>query len=356
MNRTVSLYLDLLRLLAAVAVLLGHAHGYILSEIPKFIASHSAEGVAVFFVLSGFVISYVSEVKGGGWKVFAFDRFVRIFSVVPISLVVTFFADRVGVFYNEPYYEEIPWFNTDYISGFLASISFTNELWGVQTTFGSNHAYWSLGFEVQYYIAFGLAVFLPRPWKFLALAIWGIFVGPLIAVYFLLWGVGHITYRAVRRPRSESFLFPIGCFLASILGYVFVKLTFSDFKSGIPYVMPMREFFANFSYFMTVGLLVALNIASVARMPALPERWHAAWEPPIRWLAGGSFSLYLVHEPLLALSAAVLPQGDTRTVWAVAALFGIVAFCFAAAELGERRKNAYRRVYSALILHSFRKN
>lgn len=239
---------------------------------------------------------------------------------------------------------------------FWPALASQTNFGGYKQLLGSNHAYWSLGFEVQYYIAFGLAVFLPRPWKFLALAIWGIFVGPLIAVYFLLWGVGHITYRAVRRPRSESFLFPIGCFLASILGYVFVKLTFSDFKSGIPYVMPMREFFANFSYFMTVGLLVALNIASVARMPALPERWHAAWEPPIRWLAGGSFSLYLVHEPLLALSAAVLPQGDTRTVWAVAALFGIVAFCFAAAELGERRKNAYRRVYSALILHSFRKN
>ena len=75
MKREISLYLDLLRFLAALVVLLQHlswAHfsGGLLWQI----GPYGAQAVIVFFVLSGYVIGYVTDRADNTPRRYAVDR------------------------------------------------------------------------------------------------------------------------------------------------------------------------------------------------------------------------------------------------------------------------------------------
>ena len=336
MHQGLSLYLDVLRLAAAMAVFVAHSQGYLVDSIPLAIASHGDEAVAAFFVLSGFVIAYVADQKETTWRAYTMARLVRLFSVVPIALFITFIADMLGNRINPAYYETVRWYNADYLDALLRNLTFTNEVWLQSATFGSNHAYWSLGFEAQYYLLFGLITFLPQRLKAAAALTWIAFVGPIIAAFLLLWWLGVFAYRACERAPS----FRVGAVLWIMSGllYVLVKLGFSDVKIGIPNGGTLVQLLANFLYFLAVGLAVTLNILGARALMPEQHRWYQRIRKPITWLAGGAFSLYLVHEPLLALGRATLrPEqydGLLGLLWVSAAL----VLCYLAAELGERRK------------------
>lgn len=88
MTPFVSAYLDGLRVLAALSVLIYHWAG--LYHVPKAAAGHHGhDAVIVFFVLSGFVIAHVAE-RSPDWKHFAFARVTRVYSVGFPALVLAF--------------------------------------------------------------------------------------------------------------------------------------------------------------------------------------------------------------------------------------------------------------------------
>ncbi len=95
-SREFSLYLDLVRILAAAVVLYSHANLRALSEriLPGESLGHSA--VVVFFVLSGYVIAFVTDTRERSGRDYAISRFARIYSVALPALIVTMFADLVG--------------------------------------------------------------------------------------------------------------------------------------------------------------------------------------------------------------------------------------------------------------------
>jgi peptidoglycan/LPS O-acetylase OafA/YrhL len=62
MDKTTSLYLDVLRFSAAILVLLSHSATFLDIYLPV-LSDFGSEAVAVFFVLSGYVISYVVAKK-----------------------------------------------------------------------------------------------------------------------------------------------------------------------------------------------------------------------------------------------------------------------------------------------------
>ncbi|MES3043939.1 acyltransferase family protein, partial [Sphingomonas faeni] len=64
MTKNMSVYLSLLRFAAAIAVVLGHARAFVVPNLQNFLTIHGGEAVAVFFVLSGFVIRFVTAERG----------------------------------------------------------------------------------------------------------------------------------------------------------------------------------------------------------------------------------------------------------------------------------------------------
>ena len=97
-----SLYLDLLRFTAAVAVFLDH-----LTPTPSQpsiratgglarVGNYGELAVAIFFVLSGYVISYVTSTRETTVQSYAVSRISRLYSVVVPALVLTFAFDTLG--------------------------------------------------------------------------------------------------------------------------------------------------------------------------------------------------------------------------------------------------------------------
>ncbi|MBD0917172.1 acyltransferase family protein [Klebsiella michiganensis] len=113
MNKLTSIYLDLIRFTAALVVVLSHAAGFTSLKIP-IISGLGTEAVVVFFVLSGYVIAYVSNNKENNYAAFFKARAIRIYSVLVPAILITFFLDHIGLKYNPSYYFSHPNFYSDY--------------------------------------------------------------------------------------------------------------------------------------------------------------------------------------------------------------------------------------------------
>ena len=102
-----SIFLDVVRFLAAVMVAVGHLSlNCFTIGWPPVLMSWAEGAVAVFFVLSGFMIRYVTIAKYGDLRRFAIDRIARIYSVVLPAMALTVLFDLTSARVNPGYYNE----------------------------------------------------------------------------------------------------------------------------------------------------------------------------------------------------------------------------------------------------------
>lgn len=355
MSRQVSTYLDSLRLLAALLVVIGHVDTHLALGLPRWIAGQAGEAVAVFFVLSGFFMRFVTTGRERDWRAYGAARAARMISVVPLALLFTLACDHVGWRFAPDLYAGRSFFNPHTGLGDIGSaLSFTNERWFHHVVVGSNEPYWSLGFEVPFYIGYALIVFLHGRSRALALTIWTLFFGPRILIYAPLWALGVLAFELLNaRGRSFSLGRVSGgvLFFGSFAAYGLWRLTLGP-NPAIFVVGEIAPTARSVLYFTTVGAIAVANIAGFAALASGvgdPPRRLAA---TIRWLAGASFTLYLVHQPVLlaavALSRVLLPDGAWQIVVPIGATIAVV---LALAELGERRKAFYSTLVDRMIGH-----
>jgi peptidoglycan/LPS O-acetylase OafA/YrhL len=171
MNKSYSLYLDTVRFLAALFVVFEHfmQSSVVSKEIGRFIPDLGREAVMVFFVLSGYVIAYTVTEKRQTLKDYALARCARIYSVaLPIMLAAFAVAYINGVYFSNslaPSYQVAKaYFYIPFHSLFLG------ELWNLSETPPGLTPYWSLGFEVWYYVFFA-TIFYFSGYKRILLAI-----------------------------------------------------------------------------------------------------------------------------------------------------------------------------------------
>src|SRR5215471_3078111 len=129
MTREFSLYLDLVRFSAAFLVFVSHSNFRELSErvIPAAGFGHSA--VIVFFVLSGFVIAYVTDTKEKLAQDYAASRLARIYSVALPALVLTILLDIFGERVSPRVYDGSTTHDW-WLLRLISSALFLNESWG----------------------------------------------------------------------------------------------------------------------------------------------------------------------------------------------------------------------------------
>jgi peptidoglycan/LPS O-acetylase OafA/YrhL len=184
MNRSFSLYLDLVRFLAALTVLLFHASGLEFVKVDTVLGHYGREAVIVFFVLSGFVIAYTADQKDSTLPEYATHRISRIYSVVIPALILTPIVDWIGARIHPEFYVG---YNAQSVWPIrvVNSVLCMNEwgFWSVQ--FFSNVPYWSISYEVAYYILFGVSFFLI-----------GLLAGPKILLLLPIWLLGAWVYRS----------------------------------------------------------------------------------------------------------------------------------------------------------------
>jgi peptidoglycan/LPS O-acetylase OafA/YrhL len=354
MKREVSVYLDLFRIVAAFAVLGEHSTDYVGGWIWHF-GAYGAEAVGAFFVLSGFVIAFVSGRREQTAASYTEARALRMYSVVLPIMAITWLVGIIGPHFDPAAFNLGVNFKNDWFD-YLRCLTFMHQIWNTDTHFGVNGPFWSLGFEVPYYILFGVAVFVRSPvYRNIALCTLLAFFGPRIVIYFPLWLIGVACYHVVTRvqkvdadeDRRSGFLWLVfwvttfgGILLLHRLGHAandYLKI-YRKFQWSAVY-------FQTVAYFYGLGLLLAANIGAFAMLPIKWSGLINRFESPIRWLAGATFTLYLANLPTLLFVKAILPPFQNRDLRLTVVLVITIVFCLFLAEVIERRKGILGRLY-----------
>lgn len=355
MAKEFSLYLDLVRFSAAFLVLLSHANFRELSEriIPASDFGHSA--VIIFFVLSGFVIAYVTGTKESGAKDYAASRMARIYSVALPAILLTVLVDGVGERLDPSLYEG----NTTHdwwLLRVLSSTFFMNEFWGVSIQTFSNVPYWSLSYEVWYYILFGLFVFWTGPGRTWVLGAALLLCGPKILLLLPIWLMGVALYRSTwwAKPRTGP---AVALYVLSWLFLiVFHWLDLTAYFAGVLKNLVGEEFYSTrmtFSKFFIgdyiLGLIVVMNFASFRAAAGLLGHWLLPFSKSIRWAASFTLSLYLFHRPLLLFFTALVDGDPKRPEFFLTVLALVIASVVLLGLVTEHQKDAFKRVFLRLL-------
>ena len=358
MTRGFSLWLDVIRVFAAFTVLFGHmAHirftrgdFYVLREW-----NVASDAVVVFFVMSGVVIAYAAE-RDGTLGRYAFNRISRIMTVIVPALVLTLIFDAIGtridmIAYPPVYYQDVP------LGEFLfRGLTLTPQWLGVMdpVRLGTNGPIWSLSYEVAYYAIFGAAMFIRGPLKWIIAAAIIVLAGLPILLLFPAWLMGVGVWHVVKSGRSLS---ASTAWMLALIGPAFVvwakmqgidtllsNLTAIAFapQSHHGVLLYSDEFLWNTLIAMAVSVHL---IGAAALYRAAQDRPEGAAGRAIRWIAGATFSIYVVHYPTLHLLDATLPEAlPGYDLW----LLGLtLAMCFAFASAFERPLKAYRSLAQA---------
>lgn len=313
MSPFLSLYFDFVRALAAILVVFHHYSQHLVkAEFGRGVFPHlGQEAVITFFVLSGFVISWVVDTRPHSPTGFLIKRLARFYSVMVPAIVILAGCYLVTMQLDPTLYR----YQGDGDHFLLKSlvtlgfVNFNSVVYQVKLPGGS--PFWSLTYEFWYYLVFALWVFPQRRW-WSVLGTLGIFLF-LGWDAFLLWPV-WLTGVAIYWLSKQCRLGPTQ---AKLLFGLSLGLMVSLYVSGWrDTVLSLDTYFVGADslryaksapYFLCLGLLMGLNFLAVQTWSAHRElRVPATVEREIRHLAGVSFTLYLTHVPIMLLLRGLL--------------------------------------------------
>jgi peptidoglycan/LPS O-acetylase OafA/YrhL len=351
MRQGFSVWLDALRILAALTVVASHV------AYPRFTygtyqwmrdLNLGSDAVILFFVVSGLVIAKAAA-RDGTLARYAFNRATRLYSVMIPALLLTWTLDRIGLSINSlsypaQFYQHLP------LPTFLLSgLTFSNEWFVVDPVrLGSNGPLWSLSYEVAYYALFGAFVFLSGVRRILVIVLLSVIVGPLALLLMPSWIFGVLLWKSIsgtpdrRMPPMLAWILAI---LPPVLYAAALALSvpgaLSDLTAAVwpaPSAAYALRFSSEFVWNGLIGLLVAAHLLGMAH---LLTTWHRG-VTTIRWLAGASFSVYVTHYPALHFLDAITPPDLwARGLWLLVASIS-VGLIFA--QLFERPLERWRRL------------
>ncbi len=312
----------MIRGLAALAVMWGHVRILFFLDYPSVnhpglltkgfyaITGLGHQAVMIFFVLSGFFISLAvfKRFANGewSWRQYALDRMVRLYIVLIPGLILGAVWDHLGKtlfmstgLYTEPLHN----FGNLIVSQSSTPLNFVGNLLFLQTiwvkSFGSNGPLWSLTNEFWYYVLFPPLLLLVVARARLRTSVAdaalivavAVLIGPGRMQGFLIWLSGTAVVLILGWfPPRRSLLRGAGTAIAGCLFVSFMclsrtrtNLSLSDMAVGLS--------FAAF-------LLGILNLRK-----SEVSSWYCKLT---RSVAGFSFSLYVLHFPLLLFLRAFL--------------------------------------------------
>ena len=350
MNRTTSLYLDVVRFSAALTVFVGHICGSrFTGGLFWQIGPYADEAVDVFFVLSGFVIAYVSDKRETAAREFAIARLARIYSVALPALAVTFLLDRIGTSLRPGLYSSAWGYGGGSLWQYISGLLFYSRIWYLRLTPGSDISYWSLSYEVCYYVIFGLAFFGGRRWRVIGPLVALAVAGPTIDALFPLWLLGFFCYHASSRVRLSRVQGAMLCAVPIVLwaAYEFLSWHFHirlDNRSPTKFIS-RPQFFQDY----LIGLLFAIHLLGFGAVSTTFANTLGRWAYQIKWIAGATFTLYLFHMPVAQFLTAVVPWAPSAWQTRMIMFPGTLAIMFIIAEVTERKKGWWRAAFARLI-------
>lgn len=350
MNRPTSIYLDFVRFTAAVAVFVCHLSGQRFTGGLLWQSEpYGDEAVDVFFVLSGFVIAYVTRRSETDVGSFAIARLARVYSVALPALVTTFVLDAIGNSIQPDFYAEWWDYHTaanGWALELTTSLFFVNRLWWLQIGQGSDLSYWSLSFEVWYYIVFGMFVFGGRHRIWLA-ATAALIAGPNIVALFPLWLMGVATFRLCSMQRVNP---RIGALLMGTAFVAWMAWEVTANRYHLRHIGPTVWLHRDqLPQDYIVSALFAIHLVGFAAISTFSAPIFERFARPIKWCAGATFTIYLFHLPIAQLLTTIVPWAPGAWQTRLVMFPGVLLLLFGIAAVTERRKNAWRSAFARLL-------
>lgn len=306
--------LNLARWLAALLVVMEHLRSLLFQDfhtLPTksfleylfyFSTGFGHEAVVLFFVISGFLVGGRTlerwSLGSFSWQSYLIDRASRLYAVYIFALFFGLFLDTFGSrwldsggYYTASVSEPIATlaYNVSErltIHHFLSSLFMLQEI--VLPSLGSNGPLWSLAHESWYYLFFPLLLQTGRGPTWVrgvalgAVVMLACFLTSYILILFGVWLLGVFAWKFNDRRLLPTFIaFPI--FIASVL---FMRLDI--------HLFPYAAHFA-----VGVGFALLLNSVCAAQTPYV-------FRDVSKSLADFSYSLYLIHFPVILLLISLL--------------------------------------------------
>ena len=343
MQRHTSIYLDLIRFGSALVVFVGHSSGQrYVGGLGWQVVPYMDEAVIFFFIISGFVIGYVTQQREVSCQDYALARAARIYSVALPAIVATIVIDAYARSVDPAWYARLGHYQKEtHGLEFIGATVFVNYLWYCSYAVGSNLPYWSLCFEVWYYVLFGVLLFAPARWRWWATGALLLFVGPRIACYFPLWLLGVLAYRISASGKVGRGLGGVAFF--GSVGLILLHQVWIARHGASPALLEAILDRPNIIDDYITAVLFACNVIGFNAIGASAAGLLKVVEKPIRWCAGATFTIYLFHMPVVLLLDAITPWPPTTWMRQLTIYGGTLVIAFAIAEFTERRKDAWRR-------------
>jgi peptidoglycan/LPS O-acetylase OafA/YrhL len=317
MKKEFSIYLDLWRFVAALLVVVYHSNVRLIITEKLPFSSHGHAAVIVFFVLSGYVISYMTATREAAPVDYWASRLSRFYSLTIPAVLLCPLLDTWGEalapqFYVEKTTHDLAWLRI------LTSLTYLNEIWTVSIMSFSNVPYWSLCYEMWYYVLFAIAVFMRGKARLWLGGTVAAMLGPKILLLAPIWLLGVALHRHPALARIPQWL-GWTLFLASWPMYgLFYYCGMTEYGSQLLLNLIGEKWhhqMAFSKFFITDYLLALIIAANFVGFRTVADKFTALLLPCekiVRWLSGYTFSLYILHQPLLQFYAAVF-DGDPHT-------------------------------------------
>ncbi|SEL74255.1 Peptidoglycan/LPS O-acetylase OafA/YrhL, contains acyltransferase and SGNH-hydrolase domains [Roseateles sp. YR242] len=300
--------LQALRAVAALAVVIHHALRATTvkapeamhlgpSVFPDWLVEAGAGGVDVFFILSGFLMVYISGSYVEGRRPVSHFLQQRVLRVWPMYALVTLFALKPALLQWYATGERGFSLSAQRLGGFLFLPSF-NEHHYIQPIVGVG---WTLSYEALFYLCFAAAIVVARRQLFGALC-------TILAAAFVLGQLlpeASVWHGFLSDPITLEFLF--GAAIAK-----FVNWKGRHIAVSIAMIAAGAVLFATASYLglmntpwrpLSFGVAAALIFIGVLR---LEDR--VQWPKLVVLLGNASYSIYLVH--VLVIYQGVMPYAE----------------------------------------------
>lgn len=271
--------------------------------VPDKLFGWGAFGVDLFFVISGFIMIYVTNGQGHGVHTsfnFLKNRFIRILPTYYILLLFSFLSSGAMSIFHYP----------EKVENLISALTFRPYIIDnppfYTTGGGIYNIRWTINYELYFYLAFSVCLLI-KP-RFLALCSWFLF--PIVLAFFskedITLSVAGYHYSSIMlRFITNPIIFEFG--IGVLAGYTFLylrdKISLNSFC--LPLLVTLliayglftrslktHDLISSLSYFLLI-LTFALSNSIIMR--------HKLIMSPLVKLGDISFSLYLIHNPVTYL-------------------------------------------------------
>jgi len=296
--------LDGIRAMACLLVVLVHM------PLPGIPETTSATGVGLFFVLSGFLMSYLYGLASWDGKSVCSYGIARFSRIAPIYWLVISICILIS------YYEPDSDFTQKILGGYQIARHYLFS--------GSSGVFWSIAPEIQYYGFFLLI------WWAIAYRSKLSYALPLIVLLCSGLLLTHSHWPGLALPNKLHF------FLAGSLAGLLPRVSWSDasdrtalfcLQIGAVFclVAPLWLYPSAAEFYGAIEIAFAFAVA--VYLLSIPSRWttFVFASPLIRKIGQASFSIYLMHQLVFHYGMRVLGLSPNHYVplWLVLGLAGV---------------------------------